>query len=274
MQPKFTGKERDSETGLDYFGARYNASNMGRFTSPDPEGAGASVLDPQSWNGYAYARNNPLLYVDPDGLSYHVCDEHGQNCSDPSDAEFADRQKSAQASGEVWKDGKIYVDGEFKGTYRQTDVDLPGDPEANRAAAAMIVDTFNSGMKEFGKNALYAATGGVIGYAAGEFVGGFIEGVNGVSSSTGTIQTLELSGAAEAANSQRQIGGVLKQIEQGATKGKIFNNLDGRLPPGNYREYTVPGAGGGRGAARLVVDQATGAAYYTWNHYGSFIRIR
>jgi RHS repeat-associated protein len=33
---RFTGKERDTETGLDYFGARYNASNMGRFMTPDP----------------------------------------------------------------------------------------------------------------------------------------------------------------------------------------------------------------------------------------------
>jgi RHS repeat-associated protein len=34
---KFTGKERDTESGLDYFGARFNASTMGRFKSPDPK---------------------------------------------------------------------------------------------------------------------------------------------------------------------------------------------------------------------------------------------
>jgi RHS repeat-associated protein len=34
----FTGKERDTESGLDYFGARYYASSMGRFSSPDPMG--------------------------------------------------------------------------------------------------------------------------------------------------------------------------------------------------------------------------------------------
>ena len=66
---KFTGKERDSESGLDYFGARYYASNMGRFMSPDPIGPwAADVGDPQSWNFYAYARNNPLINVDPTGL--------------------------------------------------------------------------------------------------------------------------------------------------------------------------------------------------------------
>jgi RHS repeat-associated protein len=61
-----TQKERDNETGLDYFLARYYSNVQGRFTSVDPENAGAKPDDPQSWNGYAYARNNPLLYSDPE----------------------------------------------------------------------------------------------------------------------------------------------------------------------------------------------------------------
>ncbi len=65
---KFTGKERDSETGLDYFGARYLSGAQGRFGSPDPENAGADVLNPQSLNGYVYALNNPLRFVDSDGF--------------------------------------------------------------------------------------------------------------------------------------------------------------------------------------------------------------
>jgi RHS repeat-associated protein len=62
-----TGKERDSESGLDYFGARYFGSALGRFTSPDPESASASLFDPQRWNAYSYAVNNPYKFVDPDG---------------------------------------------------------------------------------------------------------------------------------------------------------------------------------------------------------------
>jgi len=68
----FTGKERDVESGNDYFGARYFASTMGRFLSPDwsdkPEDVPyAQLADPQSLNLYAYVRNNPLTRVDPDG---------------------------------------------------------------------------------------------------------------------------------------------------------------------------------------------------------------
>jgi RHS repeat-associated protein len=65
---KFTGKERDQETGLDYFGARYYGSQIGRFTRVDPVYTWRENLaDPQRWSRYAYARNNPLRYVDPDG---------------------------------------------------------------------------------------------------------------------------------------------------------------------------------------------------------------
>jgi RHS repeat-associated protein len=66
---KFTGKERDAETGLDYFGARYFSGAQGRFTSPDPKQITARHLSyPQKWNKYVYVQNNPLAAIDPDGL--------------------------------------------------------------------------------------------------------------------------------------------------------------------------------------------------------------
>jgi RHS repeat-associated protein len=64
---KFTGKERDSESGLDNFGARYNASSMGRFMTPDPSPKGIAPADPQSWNLYSYVRNRPTRSVDIGG---------------------------------------------------------------------------------------------------------------------------------------------------------------------------------------------------------------
>jgi RHS repeat-associated protein len=70
----FTGKERDTESGNDYFGARYYSNYMGRFMSPDWSAKASAVpyakLDnPQTLNLYQYMRNNPLSGVDPDGHS-------------------------------------------------------------------------------------------------------------------------------------------------------------------------------------------------------------
>ena len=63
-----TSKERDLESGLDYFGARYYSGAMGRFGSVDPINVNIlRVINPQRWNLYAYAVNNPIAFTDPDG---------------------------------------------------------------------------------------------------------------------------------------------------------------------------------------------------------------
>jgi RHS repeat-associated protein len=64
---QFAGKEFDADSGLNYSGARYYASMTGRFTTVDPGHVGGDVMDPQSWNGYAYALNNPFRFVAPEG---------------------------------------------------------------------------------------------------------------------------------------------------------------------------------------------------------------
>jgi RHS repeat-associated protein len=76
VRQKFDGYERDTETGLDFAQARYYSNVQGRFTSPDPlnpifEYHGVAFVawlgEPQRWNKYAFALNNPLRYVDQDG---------------------------------------------------------------------------------------------------------------------------------------------------------------------------------------------------------------
>jgi RHS repeat-associated protein len=76
---KFTGKKRDLETGLDYFGARYYSNGLGRWVSADwsttPVPVPYAVLgDPQSLNLYTYVRNTPTTTMDPDGHCIPVCD--------------------------------------------------------------------------------------------------------------------------------------------------------------------------------------------------------
>jgi RHS repeat-associated protein len=69
---KFTGKQRDAESGLDEFGARYYSSSMGRWATPDWAAKPTAVPyamfgNPQSLNLYSYVGNNPLMHADPDG---------------------------------------------------------------------------------------------------------------------------------------------------------------------------------------------------------------
>jgi len=67
INQKFTGYERDVETGLDFAQARYFASLQGRFTSPDEPLLDQWEGNPQTWNLYIYGRNNPLAFIDPTG---------------------------------------------------------------------------------------------------------------------------------------------------------------------------------------------------------------
>ena len=71
---KFTGKERDAETGPRLLpGEVYYSSAQGRFTSADPLLISKSkVVDPQQWNLYSYARNNPLRFLDPMGMALEL----------------------------------------------------------------------------------------------------------------------------------------------------------------------------------------------------------
>jgi len=94
---KFTGKERDAESGLDNFGPRYFGSSMGRFMSPDPIYVATPRLsDPQQWNLYSYARNNPLAITDSTGMDINLdCSGAGQMACENILGQF-NKRKGAQ----------------------------------------------------------------------------------------------------------------------------------------------------------------------------------
>lgn len=94
-----TGKERDSESGNDYFDARYFSSSMGRFMSPD-DGTDQDTANPQSMNRYSYVHNNPLRFNDPFGHSTQTAN-----------------------NGDVLA---VYNDGDL-GVYQHTDIDNLAD---------------------------------------------------------------------------------------------------------------------------------------------------
>jgi RHS repeat-associated protein len=83
IRQQYTGYERDIESGLDYAQARFYNSKHGRFTSVDPLTASATVRNPQTFNRYSYAGNNPYKYTDPLGLIFYTgCSTIQQMCED------------------------------------------------------------------------------------------------------------------------------------------------------------------------------------------------
>ena len=97
---RYTGKECYAESGNDYFGARYYASSMGRFMSPDPSGLLAQHPEnPQSWNLYAYARNNPLILIDRNGLDCVYANDAGNGVES---IDHDSNSASAAARGNPW----------------------------------------------------------------------------------------------------------------------------------------------------------------------------
>ena len=111
---KFTGKERDAESGLDFFGARYYASTIGRWMSPDwaekPEAVPYSKLDdPQTLNLYGYVGNNPLSRADDDG--HFSKDTYVSNVSKHGGPHI-DRYSGKQNVGRYRPDGSPIKHGE------------------------------------------------------------------------------------------------------------------------------------------------------------------
>jgi len=139
-----SSKERDAESGLDWFLTRYFSGAQGRFTSPDEPLADQHASDPQSWNLYSYVRNNPLRFWDPNGEACVVSggsekddDSGGQTCAQ---AHEADKNKTPDITVTANQYGSTYAF-DYQGTY------IPGSfrpPSAKETA--IHDDTVNLAM--------------------------------------------------------------------------------------------------------------------------------
>lgn len=130
---KFAGMKYDSETGDYYDYARYYSPQLGRFMSPDPADLGAANPgNPQSWNRYAYAMNNPTsstdptglgcVYLSPDGSTYEGANGNGP--CDPSEWGFGNDVQSVYVAGCI--NGLDYTSTYVSGTYIPYSWDEPG----------------------------------------------------------------------------------------------------------------------------------------------------
>jgi RHS repeat-associated protein len=172
----YTGKERDTESGLDYFGARYYASNMGRWMSPDwnsvPDSVPyANLSDPQSLNLYSYTRNNPLSRSDPDGH----CDIDGEHhggvwC-------FFHKLGWTETQHEVANDLRTYYQGLTYTPKNGSPIDVAGQSDAD-------IIKFNQDHREEFANAHWAV--GLIGPIAAGASGAML-GANGTQVTSKTL---------------------------------------------------------------------------------------
>lgn len=104
VNQKFTGQERDqgpNEWGNDYFLARYYNGAHGRFTSADAPFADQQAGDPQSWNLFSYARNNPFRFVDPTGRDCVEVSGGFSGWADDGKIPFCDKFDTSNAASKI-----------------------------------------------------------------------------------------------------------------------------------------------------------------------------
>ena len=149
---RFTAKERDDETGLQYHGARYYAPWLGRWLSPDPAGLA------DGGNRYAYCRGRPTTRNDPSGRQSKIPDEAGapMPISDADNADTNAPKPNAPPGGGVKEGASGGV--EFHDYTPNTDRILVQDQRVDGLKAGLVntaIDTATSGAKR-------AFTGGVV----------------------------------------------------------------------------------------------------------------
>lgn len=201
VRSRCTGKERDAESSLDYFGARHYASSLGRYMRPDDPFADQHPQDPQSWNLYSYVRNNPLNATDPSG---HECvsdsnggwqwSGSGETCEDV-DAQNAEYKQSGQASatvngceGEGAADCLGAMVSDLTSTSSLSEVGVNGILGAQAAEGAWeLPGLFRSGWDLLSGWRMASKMAGVRAAGeAGELAAGIIKNTERISSSTGS----------------------------------------------------------------------------------------
>jgi len=181
VQCGYTGKERDTESALDNFGARYYESSTGRFMSPDP--VGGSLSNPQSLNRYAYVLNNPLRNVDPTGLDCVYKGDSADNSmvvrgdclSDNDNGVFVDAHVDSlfDKGGDILANVSAYTDSNnpySNGT--NGDIYLPGmmDPWNGSRLAQQVFQGSGAGSFVAANTLVTGATVGYAALAAGAFL--------------------------------------------------------------------------------------------------------
>lgn len=251
LKQRFTGKERDPEIGLDYFGARYLASAQGRWTSPDAPFADQHVEDPQSWNLYGYVRNNPLKLVDQDGQSAILVGAVGGG--------FIGGAVAAWRGESIWKGAASgAIAGAVAGSVIDTGGASLGVLALSGAAGGVTGGIVSRGLSGEGTSLQQAAVDAAVGGTVG-----LVLGAGGKAVSAALSKSTPAVAEGASAVSPR-VQGIAKQIEEGGFKvtanpktanqtGNVTITQPGSNKQLNLRVETGPTPQGNRPHANVQV---------------------
>jgi RHS repeat-associated protein len=242
---KFTGKRRDTESQLDYFGARPYSNVLGRFASPDEPLIDQNEFNPQSWNLYSYVRNSPLNAIDPDGRAVLVCfrGSNGNSCGWVSDDDYkkareADGQHGINAPGGDKPNGDVTCGGQVCGSVMWA----PGSPSDHLKPdnGEMIAGSLGPG-----DLILFGVVRGLMGSTVGEAaVEGSAAGTAGRGLLTGTEGVLLSNGTKAAA------GEIVDGMAEGAQKASLKRAIGAA---GSQAKVTVQKAADG--SVRVMINR-------------------
>jgi RHS repeat-associated protein len=246
---KFTGKKRDTETGLDYFGARYYSNALGRWVSADWSPTPvpvpyADLHNPQSLNLYGFVGGNPATKIDPDGHSPKWWQKlfnkivYGHGVTD--DKLETALKNDAKTALNTLTSHHIVINGK------------PADEALKGKTNKEIVDTFH----RIDAQLTYDVINGIAALVP--------------VSATKTLNEIDKTGSTP----QGQQGGG-QFANDGRGGGQTLPKTDAQGNAISYREWDVnpkqPGVN--RGPERLVTG-SDGSAWYTSDHYQTFTQIR
>ena len=109
VRQKFTGYQKDEETGLDFAEARMYENRHARFTAVDPLLASGKSDNPQTFNRYVYTSNNPIIRVDRNGLEWYTTHFKGQDGQTYLTAQWVAGNKATYQGRARWKDKNPYI---------------------------------------------------------------------------------------------------------------------------------------------------------------------
>ena len=250
---KFTGKERDAESGLDWFNVRYFSGAQGRFTSPDQPFIDQDPSNPQSWNLYNYGRNNPLRYSDPTGRNCvdtnngpaddgtgGGCAAAGVDANGNITPQTVNAVDISQRGGDVFVNGQIVAEGSLENDYA-----------ADFGFLGLLRGTFGSMLGGAGASATETSVWGLGNFARGNAIERMLGAnlprtfptidkfINGVATS---IKSVDLTAVTyqNPANLARLLTNYVDKVAEfpGATLGGYA--VDGSQITGRALEVAVP----------------------------------